>query len=126
MKGNRGAMGMVVAVEAVAVAVVVAEKPKLLLLLMWPLTRLHVSLTCASQFAPPPPLHPSSPLPFPHPPPPFPPLLATLVKQLDFYFSNANWAKDKFMQGAADADGYVSMSVLSSFQVTSTPPNAIT
>ena len=32
---------------------------------------------------------------------------AALVKQIDHYFSDANWAKDKFLQQAADAEGYV-------------------
>jgi hypothetical protein len=45
-----------------------------------------------------------------------------LVQQLDYYFSDANWTKDEFMQQAADADGYIKMSVLSSFQVI-TPPS---
>jgi hypothetical protein len=42
---------------------------------------------------------------------------AALIKQVDYYFSDANWAKDKFLQQAADADGYVSISVLGTFKV---------
>ncbi len=45
-----------------------------------------------------------------------------LVQQLDYYFSDANWTKDEFMQQAADADGYIKMSVLSSFQVITPSP----
>jgi hypothetical protein len=44
-----------------------------------------------------------------------------LVKQLDYYFSDANWSKDTFMQQAADKDGYVSISVLSTFSVLFSP-----
>jgi hypothetical protein len=40
------------------------------------------------------------------------------VKQLDFYFSDANWSKDKFLQQKADADGFVPISILSTFKVT--------
>jgi la-related protein 1 len=42
---------------------------------------------------------------------------ARLVAQLDYYFSDANWLKDKFLQQAADADGYVPISILGEFKV---------
>jgi hypothetical protein len=42
-----------------------------------------------------------------------------LVKQLDYYFSDANWAKDKHLQQAADADGLVPICVFSNFNVIS-------
>jgi hypothetical protein len=39
------------------------------------------------------------------------------VKQLDYYFSDVNWANDTFMQQAADADGYLHISVFGTFKV---------
>jgi hypothetical protein len=41
------------------------------------------------------------------------------VQQLDYYFSDANWAKDEFLKKTADSRGYVPISVLSTFKVIS-------
>jgi hypothetical protein len=48
-------------------------------------------------------------------------LAVALVKQLDYYFSEANWARDKFLPQHMDAGGFVPIAVLATFPVTFTP-----
>ena len=45
-----------------------------------------------------------------------------LVQQLDYYFSDANWATDKFLKDtAAKNNGYVPIAALSTFKVFFSP-----
>lgn len=57
----------------------------------------------------------------PHPPPPFytppDPLKTMIINQIEFYFSDDNLAKDKFLRSKMDPDhGWVPISVIASFR----------